>query len=292
MPIVNHYARLGKVRMVSGAPPADEVFCATKTVIDPVVKTEVLETNQKLLNAIHVRGHRRVHPPRSFPLLPAPSRSFPFFPLLAPRPGCRWFLSLFCSFVSTPTVAHSPDASPLASILHLGSSHCCSPSFFLCSPPCRGGSQAGDYETYKSLVASDLSAVEDESQGQVVHGLDFHKYYFDGSKAATAGARPAPVSRSEIANPHVRLLSGRSAVVTYTRLVQKPETTDAYAETRVWVEAPKQGWKNVHFHRSRIAAPAGPSSALDLASVASWEELLKSVDDVIKAVDASKPKAP
>ena len=38
---------------------------------------------------------------------------------------------------------------------------------------------AGDWETYSQLCAADLTAFEAESRGQLVEGLEFHKYYFD-----------------------------------------------------------------------------------------------------------------
>jgi len=36
-----------------------------------------------------------------------------------------------------------------------------------------------DFNTYKELCAKDLTAIEPESLNHPVHGLQFHKYYFD-----------------------------------------------------------------------------------------------------------------
>ncbi len=37
----------------------------------------------------------------------------------------------------------------------------------------------GDWDTYASLCAADLTAFEPESRGQLVAGLDFHRFYFE-----------------------------------------------------------------------------------------------------------------
>lgn len=53
MPVVEHYAKQDKVFRVSGVPPPDQVFEATRHVVDPILAREVLDANQRLLDAIH-----------------------------------------------------------------------------------------------------------------------------------------------------------------------------------------------------------------------------------------------
>lgn len=88
-----------------------------------------------------------------------------------------------------------------------------------------------------------------ESNYTAVKGLDFHKYYFD---TAAASRHPGtPRSNSAIVNPQVRLLSPKAALVTYDRIVQRPDgTSSGYGETRVWTVTGQGRWQQVHFHRS------------------------------------------
>jgi calcium/calmodulin-dependent protein kinase (CaM kinase) II len=105
---------------------------------------------------------------------------------------------------------------------------------------------AADWATYTELCDPALTAFEPEGRGQLIRGLDFHRYYFD------LGAAKGP-RHTTLAAPQVWLL-GDVAVVAYVRLVQSTgeggPTTSVYEETRVWR---KQGgrWRHVHFHRSR-----------------------------------------
>jgi ketosteroid isomerase-like protein len=104
----------------------------------------------------------------------------------------------------------------------------------------------GDWKTYQELCDPTLTAFEPEAQGQLVQGLDFHKFYFD----LGAGAGPR---HTTMAAPQVRVM-GDAAVVNYVRLVQSLDAGGAprvsrHEETRVWQ---RQGgrWRHVHFHRS------------------------------------------
>src|SRR5262249_16964221 len=105
-----------------------------------------------------------------------------------------------------------------------------------------------DWDTYQELCDPTLTAFEPEPQGQLVEGLAFHKFYFDGG-----GVRGGPLTTMWA--PPVRVM-GDVAVVAYVRLNQRlsptrePVTT-AMQETRVWQR--KEGkWKHVHFHRSPL----------------------------------------
>jgi hypothetical protein len=105
----------------------------------------------------------------------------------------------------------------------------------------------GDWETYAQLCDPSLSAFEPEARGQLVEGLQFHKYFFDLG-------RPGTPHNTTICVPHVRMLGSDSAVVSYIRLYQKLDSSGApviqrFEETRIWQQ--QQGeWKHVHFHRS------------------------------------------
>lgn len=111
----------------------------------------------------------------------------------------------------------------------------------------------GDWETYQQLCDPTLSAYEPESCGELVVGMDFHRFYFDLKSPDDAEERP---HNTTIAAPHVRLL-GDVAVVSCIRLVQflddrgSPQTV-RFEETRVWQKQPA-GWRHVHFHRSSQA---------------------------------------
>lgn len=107
---------------------------------------------------------------------------------------------------------------------------------------------AGDWDDYTALCDPTLSAFEPEAVGHLVEGMDFHRFYFDGD-------RPQSGQQSTIASPHVRLL-GDVAVVCYARLVQRRDAagvpvTIGYEETRIWQRG-ADGWRHLHFHRSRI----------------------------------------
>jgi len=107
-----------------------------------------------------------------------------------------------------------------------------------------------DWATYQELCDASLTAFEPEAAGQLVEGLDFHRFYFQ-----LGGAKSS--HNTTMCGPRVRLL-GDAAVVTYVRLNQrttdtgKPVTT-AFEETRIW-QRKDGGWKHVHFHRSAVGA--------------------------------------
>jgi ketosteroid isomerase-like protein len=105
---------------------------------------------------------------------------------------------------------------------------------------------AGDWATYAELCDPTLSAIEPEAPGQIVTGLDFHRFYFD------LGGIRGP-KQTTLCAPHVRVM-GDVAVVCYTRLVQKlndegQPITATSSETRVWQRREGRWW-HVHFHRT------------------------------------------
>ena len=104
----------------------------------------------------------------------------------------------------------------------------------------------GDWATYSELCDPTLTAFEPESRGQLVEGMEFHKFYFE--QGGIAGPH-----NTTICAPHVRLLDN-VAVVCYVRLVQRLDdagkpVTFRSEETRVW-HCEDGVWRHVHFHRS------------------------------------------
>jgi calcium/calmodulin-dependent protein kinase (CaM kinase) II len=105
-----------------------------------------------------------------------------------------------------------------------------------------------DWATYSELCDPTLTAIEPEAPGQLVSGLDFHRFYFE------LGGIRGP-HRTTMCSPQVRIM-GDVAVVSYARLIQRlgqdglPATVGS-TETRVWQ---RQGgkWRHVHFHRSAM----------------------------------------
>ncbi|XP_022645085.1 calcium/calmodulin-dependent protein kinase type II alpha chain-like isoform X7 [Varroa jacobsoni] len=108
----------------------------------------------------------------------------------------------------------------------------------------------GDFETYTKLCDSHMTAFEPEAMGNLIEGMDFHKFHFDvAAKQAKAGCN------TTILNPTVHMMSEDAACIAYVRLTQYVDSRTGQArskqteETRLWLK--KDGkWQNVHTHRS------------------------------------------
>ena len=116
-----------------------------------------------------------------------------------------------------------------------------------------------DYATYKTICHPSLTCIEAETRGDIVDGLEFHKFYFDNSNKETAENKVVNVT---MASPKVRILGsdGNAAVMTYIRLTQVYDkctkeftSTNREEETRVYEKIDGKWW-HVHFHRSKISA--------------------------------------
>ena len=107
---------------------------------------------------------------------------------------------------------------------------------------------AGDWATYAELCDPTLTAFEPEAKGQLVAGLEFHRFYFN-----LGGAKGQ--HNTTMCSPHVRVM-GDLALVAYVRLNQRLDAQGApivaaVEETRVWQR--REGrWRHVHFHRSPL----------------------------------------
>ncbi len=106
---------------------------------------------------------------------------------------------------------------------------------------------SADWAVYQELCDPSLTAFEPEAIGQLVQGMEFHRYYFD------LGGIPGR-HNTTMCSPHVRLM-GDVAIVCYVRLIQRPGAdgplTVGFEETRVW-QRQEGRWRHVHFHRSRV----------------------------------------
>lgn len=106
----------------------------------------------------------------------------------------------------------------------------------------------GDWDTYAEICDPSLTCFEPEALGNLVDGLDFHRYYFE---LPSSGGAPSPV-QSTMIGPHIRIM-GDVGIIAYVRLTQKladgKPVTVAMEETRVW-QRQNGKWKHVHFHRS------------------------------------------
>ncbi|XP_046993215.1 calcium/calmodulin-dependent protein kinase type II alpha chain isoform X8 [Schistocerca americana] len=110
----------------------------------------------------------------------------------------------------------------------------------------------GDFEAYTKICDPHLTAFEPEALGNLVEGMDFHKFYFDNVLGKNCKA-----INTIILNPHVHLLGDDAACIAYVRLTQYMDKqgqahTQQSEETRVWHKRDNK-WQNVHFHRSSVA---------------------------------------
>ncbi|XP_072154320.1 calcium/calmodulin-dependent protein kinase type II alpha chain isoform X10 [Bemisia tabaci] len=107
----------------------------------------------------------------------------------------------------------------------------------------------GDYEAYTKICDPHLTAFEPEALGNLVEGMEFHKFYFENVVGKNCKA-----INTTILNPNVHMLGEDAACIAYVRLTQymdKQGTAHSQQceETRVWHKRDNK-WQNVHFHRS------------------------------------------
>ncbi|XP_026471884.1 calcium/calmodulin-dependent protein kinase type II alpha chain-like [Ctenocephalides felis] len=107
----------------------------------------------------------------------------------------------------------------------------------------------GDFDAYTKICDPHLTAFEPEALGNLVEGMDFHKFYFENVLGKNCKA-----VNTTILNPHVHLLGDDAACIAYVRLTQYIDKqgqahSQQSEETRVWHKRDSK-WQNVHFHRS------------------------------------------
>ncbi|XP_064080381.1 calcium/calmodulin-dependent protein kinase type II alpha chain-like isoform X27 [Macrobrachium nipponense] len=114
---------------------------------------------------------------------------------------------------------------------------------------------SGDFEGYTKICDTHLTSFEPEALGNLVEGLEFHKFYFDNVLGKNCKAL-----NTMILNPHVHLLGDDAACIAYIRLTQYMDKqgqahTQQSEETRVWHRKDNK-WQCIHFHRS--GSPSSP----------------------------------
>ncbi|XP_051540041.1 calcium/calmodulin-dependent protein kinase (CaM kinase) II beta 1 isoform X19 [Myxocyprinus asiaticus] len=113
----------------------------------------------------------------------------------------------------------------------------------------------GEFEAYAKICDPGLTCFEPEALGNLVEGMDFHRFYFEN--LLSKNSKPI---HTTILNPHVHLIGEDAACIAYIRLTQyidgqgRPHSSQS-EETRVWHRRDSK-WQNVHFHCS--GAPAAP----------------------------------
>uniref|UniRef100_A0A2I3TRJ8 calcium/calmodulin-dependent protein kinase n=1 Tax=Pan troglodytes TaxID=9598 RepID=A0A2I3TRJ8_PANTR len=107
----------------------------------------------------------------------------------------------------------------------------------------------GDFEAYTKICDPGLTSFEPEALGNLVEGMDFHKFYFEN--LLSKNSKPI---HTTILNPHVHVIGEDAACIAYIRLTQyidgqgRPRTSQS-EETRVWHRRDGK-WLNVHYHCS------------------------------------------
>uniref|UniRef100_A0A3B3ZCQ7 Calcium/calmodulin-dependent protein kinase II association-domain domain-containing protein n=1 Tax=Periophthalmus magnuspinnatus TaxID=409849 RepID=A0A3B3ZCQ7_9GOBI len=107
----------------------------------------------------------------------------------------------------------------------------------------------GDFESYTKMCDPAVTAFEPEALGNLVEGLDFHRFYFENLWSKNS----KPV-HTTILNPHIHLVGEEAACIAYIRVTQfidangSPRTVQS-EESRVWHRRDGK-WQIVHFHRS------------------------------------------
>ncbi|XP_050535595.1 calcium/calmodulin-dependent protein kinase type II alpha chain isoform X19 [Daktulosphaira vitifoliae] len=109
-----------------------------------------------------------------------------------------------------------------------------------------------DFEGYTKICDPHMTAFEPEALGNLLEGMEFHKFYFDHVLGKNRGIN------TTVLNPTVHLLGDDAACIAYIILVQYIDKqgvprSHQYEETRVWHRRDNK-WQNVHSHRSASVA--------------------------------------
>ncbi|KAF2985938.1 hypothetical protein EK904_002095, partial [Melospiza melodia maxima] len=73
----------------------------------------------------------------------------------------------------------------------------------------------GDFESYTKMCDPGMTAFEPEALGNLVEGLDFHRFYFEN-----LWSRNSKPVHTTILNPHIHLMGDESACIAYIRITQ------------------------------------------------------------------------
>lgn len=133
-----------------------------------------------------------------------------------------------------------------------------------------------DFELYKSLCDPKVTCFEPETVGNLVEGLDFHKFYFDTGRFARSDTVLStkvnkPTINCTMLTPVVHQLGDDAACIAYVLLLQfidrngQPQSVRT-EETRVWHKKDTR-WQCVHFHRSGMPISAALKSSYAVSSI-------------------------
>ncbi|XP_050535584.1 calcium/calmodulin-dependent protein kinase type II alpha chain isoform X8 [Daktulosphaira vitifoliae] len=114
-----------------------------------------------------------------------------------------------------------------------------------------------DFEGYTKICDPHMTAFEPEALGNLLEGMEFHKFYFDHESVLTVLGKNRGINTT-VLNPTVHLLGDDAACIAYIILVQYIDKqgvprSHQYEETRVWHRRDNK-WQNVHSHRSASVA--------------------------------------
>jgi hypothetical protein len=127
-----------------------------------------------------------------------------------------------------------------------------------------------DYDMYKSLCDPKITCFEPETIGNLVEGLDFHKFYFDTGRFARSDTvlsakTSKPTINCTMLTPVIHTLGDEAACIAYVLLLQyidrngQPQSVRT-EETRVWHKKDSR-WQCVHFHRSGMPVASAIKSS-------------------------------
>jgi calcium/calmodulin-dependent protein kinase (CaM kinase) II len=112
-----------------------------------------------------------------------------------------------------------------------------------------------DFEAYSRLCDPAMTCFEPETLGNLIEGMDFHKFYFDNAQPSASTQHRRHQIHTTLLNPNVHLMGDEGACIAYVRLTQYMDKhgearTRQAQETRVWQKRNGRGWVCVHVHRS------------------------------------------
>ncbi|CAI4227977.1 unnamed protein product [Auanema sp. JU1783] len=119
-----------------------------------------------------------------------------------------------------------------------------------------------DFDQYTKLCDPGMTCFEPEALGNLIEGVEFHRFYFDCPSTSTNPPKKNQLHTTML-NPNVHILGEDGACIAYVRLTQYVDRngearTRQSQETRVWHK--KSGrWICAHVHRS--GAPSSTSAA-------------------------------
>ncbi|NWH99994.1 KCC2D kinase, partial [Tichodroma muraria] len=117
----------------------------------------------------------------------------------------------------------------------------------------------GDFEAYTKICDPGLTSFEPEALGNLVEGMDFHRFYFENGKYSLFISKSSSgvLFFSEFCyrcfsvcfcSAHLHIMGHLRGQRRYMDGSGMPKTMQS-EETRVWHRRDGK-WQNVHFHRS------------------------------------------